>query len=483
MRKVFFVMLLLLFLPIVFGELQVLPASQSVDVVLNSERLVFFELRNGFAYDVFDINFSKADFVSIVTIDRLDANKSVNVTARIKTNKTFERQSFSSQVSFKYLDIVDVGSKTFEVNISSGGFVPQTINIKIGDKIQFNNVGGLEAIVLDQYNHRYFDNVVGVGQSVVVQGFNQIDDFTYNDANDFTKVGRVVVSNSSEQLISNPDLFKSVGFNILSSFAESDLDMDIIPSVNVTVEFDSFQEIQVRLSNVGSVKIHDVFLDVTDKKSWFSFSDNSFDLDQGQNRFITVKIKPVINNSNQTNKTYSIFVRAEGVNTGLVDRELAVFIPFDVSAINLGNLTREQLIEQIRALSNVLASLDLSDSCSEEKIVYVNSSVEFDKEDAIKNFRALNQNTESIKSFLEKNTKSCSDIFLQLEGLSNLADDLNDSIVKANELAEGSEQGFLTSTNNLLLLIIIFFFVIVLGYVIWRVRSVKKKRLSRADQG
>src|SRR3990167_1120779 len=479
-QKILWIAMFLLSIQFASAELLINPSGFQGTVFVNQQTTAEINLTNTFNYTIYNINFSSLPDANIPILAQLNPNETKTINITILTTTPYSEKTSNSVVRFSYLTAINVESKGYFINITNAGFIPQSINIKRGDYINFSNNGNLDAVIVDQYNHRYFDNIVAVNQTITISNFNQVDNFTYFDLNDLTKIGRIAVLSAQEDLVTNPADNKIFTLTITSQMLQSELGLEVFPAPNTTVEYNSFQELNLRVFNKGQNQVSNVRLSVNQLPEWFSFDDNNFSLSADQNRLIKLRITPIINRSEDTNKTYSITVTASSDNTASVSTGIDLFVPFseEIFRTFFGADFWEAKEKFCVKFPNAL-------ECNpppkiEERIVlqYVNSTIEFDKEDAIKNFREINTKMEGTETNVEKNTKSINDITEMMGRFEQILKDINSTAAEAKINAAESEKGFLTSTNNVLIILLTITLLGLIGYAGWRAKKKKDVNTS-----
>lgn len=429
-------------IPLAIADLEITPSSITGSVYVTIPKQTNLSIRNTYDFTIYDIKFSSVDHITFPTILQLNPNATENITVTVNTNTAFSTTTFSSVIEFKYKSSIDLDPVTHEVNISNEEFIPQIISIRLGDSIKFNNNASVVVELIDT-GDTYFHREVEPSQSITIpQGtdhaFDTVAQIDYHDLNDITKIGRINVQNLSEELIHNADYDKIFTISYDSIWEESELGLEIFPENNISVEHDSFQELNLRIFNKGDKKIYNITIRADEEEDWFTFQDNNFSLDPNQNRYITFRIAPFINKTEETNKTYEINLIADAENANSISTELEIFIPYSekiYSRFFTGDYWEQREIYCAKSPWDIMCNPP-PQIITEKVIEYLNSTIEYTKEDAMKNDREQNKRLTSIETNQEKTTKSMNTITSDVTGLTNAMNIYNDLLNESNQLSK-----------------------------------------------
>lgn len=483
-KSILLVVCTAILLPMVLADLQITPPSFDGTVYVGRTYTLEIELKNTYNYAIYGINFTAMSDVTTPFIDSLNINESKKVNITILTSESFSKKTMNSVVKFWYYSAINIAPVTYDINITPQGFSPTERRIQIGDSIRFINQGNLTVVVKDEKN--YFDRIVSVNQSIIVpQGtdrpFSAIDEFFYHDMNDITKVGKIIVQNITRELVTNPELNKIFTVAFDSRYTDSDLAIEIYPQNNMTVEYNGFQEFNVRVWNRANTTAHNVTLSADDETSWFKFSENGFDLTKDQNRFITVRVTPDINTTEETNRTYDIDIVARAENAGAVSATLRIFVPFaeQIRRIYYGEDFWRQREIYCKAHPEDIAC---NPPPKVEKVIeykYLNSTIEYSKEEALLNDRQQNTRLTSIEDNQVKQTKSINDMLSSILDMKNSQNNMTQQINSYNSISKNSQKSASDQLTTILMVVSLILLVGIGGVILWNVR---KKMEAEASQ-
>lgn len=465
--------LMLLLLPVAFAELFITPAGYDGTVYVNTEQKVEFSLYNNFSFPIHNLNFTTIDYATFDRVDSIPANSTVKINVTIKTDIPFERRVFNTVIKFWYYSQINLDPKTYEVNITNESFVPTPITIKQGDRIKFNCLRSIYASIRDQYSPtRYFDNIIEPNQSVTISTFNNVDSFTYSDTNALI-YGNIIVENKSTELVNNPNYNIPLTIAYNSLYTASTLKLELFPYSNISMAYNEFQELNLRVWNDGTSLIHNVTLSVSDRKDWFAFETNNFDLTSNQNRYIKIRITPTINETKDTNKTYSINVLGNSQNTPQAVAPLQIQIPFasEIYRIVYGEDFWKGKEIFCTKFPN---ALECNPPVKIEKVIeiqYLNSTIEYTKEEALKNDRQTNERLSSMETLQQKQTESLNIYQDRINALTSNLDTLTDLLNASNTIAEKARKSATDSAVATALIILLLCVLAFGGIILYKMKK------------
>ncbi len=485
MKRTILPLILILLLPIVTANLEITSPDWDNNVFVGVEKELEYQFKNTFTFPIYTLTFTETSYITPPTISVIEPNQTIKRNFTILPDEIFTSRTDNIIVQFWYYSTIDYDPVTYDINITDEKFYPNPITIQIRDSLKFNNNGSLTAVIVDDYNHKYFNNELIPNQSVTISTFNQVDDFFYHDLNDLTKVGRIIVQNASEELITNSDHNKVITFNYNSHYSESNLDIELYPHENYTIDYNGFQEISVRVWNTGSNTLYDVQLNTSSYPAWFSFQDNDFDLTPNQNRFITLRITPNVNHTDQTNKTYDINIIADASNSAPSTANIKLFIPFstEIFQYSYGEDFWAGKALFCSQYPNAVECNAPPKTETKTEYIYINGSITLSKEDVMKNLRELNNKATSSDTKIEKNTKSINKMETRLTSIETNQTDLIYAVQESNEISKEAKKESEGMTSSVLLILIILVVAGIFTYLIIRARKKSNEELDQAFSG
>ncbi|MEK6884773.1 MAG: hypothetical protein AABY22_34395, partial [Nanoarchaeota archaeon] len=144
----------------------------------------------------------------------------------------------------------------------------------------------------------------------------------------------------------------------------------------------------------GSSKAHNVKLD----GDWITFDENNFNLNSNETNLLVFRVKPIILDTQETNKTHIKTIKVSGSNFPTVTKDITIFVPYQ-KLVSVSNASNQQLIEEIKRLKEILSLLNLSEG-QQPQIIY--KEPEFGLNLSASELRELLLNFRGIKSTVDR---------------------------------------------------------------------------------
>lgn len=304
-------------------------SNVSADLILNPNPLIVsaesgsqtsqqIEMKNTHNFTIFDFKFTNLPEFTFPNIT-LEPNETEIINIEIDANSP-RVENVQSEVSFKYLIELPEETMTHDVNITNEGFKPNFIAIREGDTIRWTNLDTISRTVTTST----IDEDIQPNQSFSYT-FNDVGTISYQDLILFYG-GTIEVLNRTEgQRVNNP-LFNKILFVELEFFLDPTLLEITLDKLNFTVEATSNKESVLRVKNTGNILAQKVVL--SSEPNWIKFDENNFNLEPNQENIVTYSIEPLIYNTSETDKDYTISINAKASNTININKSIDVFIPF-----------------------------------------------------------------------------------------------------------------------------------------------------------
>lgn len=307
-----------LIIPLVSASLQINPNPS--DLILKQNEQSSFEatFTNNFDFKIIDFEFSNTTGFSFPDIE-LEPNESKVITYSVNYPNAGSH-SESTQVSFKYLVDLPEGQQTHYVNITENGYSPDRIIVREDDTVIWTNNDQITRTVTSAL----FDaELEPEGQ--FSWNFNDIGTIYYQDLILYYAGEVVVINASEEEKVNNPIHDTTWSFNLEVALDPTDLEIQI-ENINFTVGSTGTQEGIMQIKNLGNIKAQKITL--SSDPDWLRFDENEFDLNSGENNWVTFHIEPKIFETDATNKTYTIALRITGTNIEQTTKMLYVYVPY-----------------------------------------------------------------------------------------------------------------------------------------------------------
>lgn len=300
------------------AELIITPNPIQVTARGGEQQTFQLTLQNTFNFKILDFEFTNLEGFTFPAIE-LNPNETKTIDFTVLRNQP-ETRAIESQVSFKYLVDIPEGVQTHNINITPDGFIPNFLVVRRGDTVRWTNVDDITR------------SVTGTGFDFDIQAnqsnqfiFNQVGTYSYTDTILFQGGDIQVINESSSQRVNNPDYNKVLNVNLDITLDPTVLQINI-EQLNFTVQATGSFESLLQLRNIGNETAQRVRL--SSSPSWIRFDEDNFDLEANQNNLITFRIEPLILETDETNKNYTIEIKVKGANTEEYKRNITVFIPF-----------------------------------------------------------------------------------------------------------------------------------------------------------
>jgi len=197
------------------------------------------------------------------------------------------------------------------VIITSEGFTPQTVIIRQEDTVTWNNLDSIKRTATSTL----FDLKIEPNASQSFQ-FNDIEDVSYFDETLFFGGTIRVINKTKEELVNNPSFNKILTVDLRVTLDPTNIGVTNNQN-NYTLKATATTEGQLQIENIGNI---------TD---WIIFKENNFDLEVGENNFVTYSIEPLIFQTEETNQTYNVDIKIKAANSEEVIETISIFIPFE----------------------------------------------------------------------------------------------------------------------------------------------------------
>lgn len=316
----------LIFIASARADLIIEPSSIDIVVFQNQETKQEITLTNTNNFTIFNITFTPNSFITYFVTDRLEINQSVKKNISVTANSIFPKTLFTSTLKFNFLADIELPPVTYNVTLTRDSnnlpiVSPSQIFIITRDSVTWLNNDSLPLTV---FHSSFTTGLINPNQTATRQ-FGTEGTFDYSILELSPLGGRVNVSKRPQQFVNNPSLNKNFIIGIESKPIESSITAEIIPK-QFTVRHNKETEgiFNLKAGNQTAINIR-----LSADSSWVSFEESGFNMTAQQNRIIKFKIRPILVNVTESNKTYSFTLKMEGDNTNSFSDTISVDIPFE----------------------------------------------------------------------------------------------------------------------------------------------------------
>lgn len=320
------------------------------------EQKVNFTIRNNHNFDIFFINFSKLNDFAFPSINNLSAGGNLSIQASILTTAAYNSQ-VSSLITYYYKTNISVDPVTKNITISSGGFLPQNVDLIKNSQIKWTNDDTLPHTVTSTL----FDATLQPGESFSFT-FTNTGNVSYFDRNTNLQGKISVIEPFDLQYVHVPANDVELNFSINSILVETNYTASLLSGNLYSVEYNKKRDGVLKITNTGLTKLKNVQLSAN---QWISFSQNNFDLNASQDLFAVFTITPLVTNETETGRNYSLTITLNPVNALQTTLNLTVEIPL-VSNVSFNQTTACDFFKEKKDFCNSFPS---SPFCATEPII------------------------------------------------------------------------------------------------------------------
>lgn len=230
--------------------------------------------------------------------------------------------TIQSKVKFKYYVNLQEQITTHHINITKlSRFDPNFITIGNGDTVTWTNRDDIDHTI----TFGTFDYEVGVNDSVshIFENIEVINcQLLWNHIGGTIKV----INRTKPQQIQNPNYDINWDIDLTSVLNPTTLEVDTAES-SFEVGATEYTEGMLKIENTGNETAERI--ELTSSIKWAVFEFNNFSLEIGKIKWVRFTISPVVFNTTETDKSYSIDIKAKASNSEEHSTNINVFIPYE----------------------------------------------------------------------------------------------------------------------------------------------------------
>lgn len=305
----------------------------TVNKTSGQEALVNLVIQNTEGFTFYNVTFVSNPNVKISRIEQLNAGETKTVTANVTSIDNFQGDVrligfYQAQLGQPFANhsvavSFTTGLSRCDFSVIRGDKV--TWSNDVNDEIKLvNAVTGLEVTTIPQGGNytANFDNPEVFSYHFERRGFKFTPDCT-------------ITTLADTGLINNPEYDAKLSLSVAVQYPATTISI-ITVQTNYSMKYGQQQEGVLTITNTGNETARNIILN----GEWFSFSDNSFNLDPGISKGIIYTIHPVLNATDQTNKTHIKNISVSG-NFPTQIREFPIFISYLLFSTN-GSINASQ---------------------------------------------------------------------------------------------------------------------------------------------
>ena len=338
------IILLFIFLSLinlVSSKLIIAPSIIDTNKTFGVDKLINLEIKNNDSFIYYNITFKDNPYIKMDRISELNPNVIANITATIITNDDI---NIDVNIMGFYISNVGQQNKQWDVDITSFKSTPCSLSIIKGDSIVFKNTLLSQITMFDNSNNLPLDGGVISSNQTFTKQFIDIGSFSYYFSISGFRFPETCSINilSDSGIINNPELDVKLVLKIKTIFNSTLL--SLTPSkTDYNMKFFDNKDGVLNVKNIGGNIAKKVHL----SGDWFEFNKNDFDLIPNDESPIIFKIRPIIINTTQTNKTHNKILTISGSNFQTQNINFSIFIEHALINEDFSNSNSSSIIDFI----------------------------------------------------------------------------------------------------------------------------------------
>lgn len=401
---------------------------------------------------------------SILTINKFDleSGQTKLIPIKITSNENFNGQI---KIVGEYYTNLGSSSEIIDVTINNEGVDICNLDLIQGDTIRWNNTLSGSTKLRNIDTGEYFSTIEGHG--IYSQLFNTPQEFdyqVYKTGLPFSNVCHINIRPESGYIHSS-EYDYPINLNLKIIYEPTTISAELFTD-SYTMNYNAEKSDSIRITNTGNRIAKNVKL----SGNWFSFSENNFDLGVGDYKTITYTIKPLIYQTNQTNKTYQNNITIEG-NFNTITKPIDIYINYNKMSSITGDSEYDK--EALKNIVNFFCSV-FPDDCPKtvlygnesDKNVTITINEEAYRESLLEEDRAR----EITQSVLSNQSEKIAILEEKLDTLSNIT---NGTVGKMDKWTQAQENS--SAINYIIASIFLTLILFVIGVMIMRSRKAKIK--------
>lgn len=276
------------------------------------------KINNTNNFDIFNLSFTPIQDFTFPIIDLIPKNTEYTTKINITSTSSSEFQTKSSLLSYQYYLDQQHQPVIYQVDILNNLLNPNYKEIQSGDIINWYNT--LQQVLTVKALDQSWQLQVNPN-STASKTYNGIMEEDYYIV-ETGATGKINVTIGQDHILThNPNLDYTLNFYLRNVYASSSLSVQSL-TPEFTMNYSDTLEGAFMLS--GTSKVYDI--EVISEPNWLEFNKNHFDLNG--NSILIYSIKPLINTTEETNKTHTIKVKFKSANAPEVESIINVFIEY-----------------------------------------------------------------------------------------------------------------------------------------------------------
>lgn len=317
-KKTIICIVLLIILSISVSALNISKTSYDVASFKDIVYDISTKIHNDENITLYNIQMQDINYFNFPVIDEINYNETLDYNFSAYSNETLDINLASKLIWF-YKEFIETDVDTYEINVTSSGFVPNDITIDGNDFLIFKNKDSMAHTISeygDEFSFSVSENQQYNFSRDVIENYTVVDETTGYVLN------LNILNKSSNQLVhySNKDI--PLSFHLVTQYPSSSLNIEYYTDT-FSVDYNGY------VDGVMQVTALDDSFNVKLALPWTTFSSNNFPLAKDQSKIITFRISPSgIDKTSETNKTYQYNMNVSSSNTPFYQHLMKITIPY-----------------------------------------------------------------------------------------------------------------------------------------------------------
>jgi len=311
-------MLSTIFLLPVTAIINVSVTSLDFTVIAGTPIMKSITVNNTNNYTIYNIALTPTSDVTFSNITKLLSGGTATLNFTVLSNTNYDR-TLTPKIVYTYQENVTISPTISTVVVNNNGFTPSTKSVIVGSTIIFLNNGSENHTVTSTS----FDNSL-TPNSNVSKTFSSVGIVEYYDK--VTNFGGSINVLSEQDIaqVHNSAQDTTINLHIISQVLDSSINNSFLDiSMPLIIKTGGTRQVIMKIVNTGSKIVQNVSLIGT----WAVFSEQNFNVDVGVTKYLPLSITPVINNINDSGKTYDYNYTINTYNSGQYTIPISINVP------------------------------------------------------------------------------------------------------------------------------------------------------------
>lgn len=376
MRIIIGIILGILLLGCISAEVIINPDPIQITLKKGDTANYTMNITNNYDFDIMNFTFGNLTAKGFIFPQNIQVpkNQSKIVEFTVSTTESIH-EVMSVPVEFKFPVDLPNEPTVHNITITETGFEPDYLVIRQGDTVNWTN--------LDSVSHEVYSPLFSITIFPNQSGtwvFQTLGENDYYDPEWYGWGGFdatiEVVSKTSEEVAHNPNYDFIWTVNLNSILNPTNLSIENSKQ-NYEIEYGKFKKGLLTISNTGD-EVAEV-INLTADLDWISFNKNSINIGVGEEDWIEYSITPVVLDTNQTDKEYTVNIHIKASNSQEYLVPLKVYIPYTEIVNELGGSD----IDTLNWLNNVFCPAHPTSFLCDPSVIYASNNSNTTVDDSI----------------------------------------------------------------------------------------------------